>query len=407
MIPKIYGNRLNDTSSRYSYPSQNAIGRLYDVISCKVTQERNGVDELELEYPIDGRYYEELKPMSIIGVTVNGEDKGYVIYKITKRINKTVIINAFHSSYYFKYCVFNPPTQSWEFSKPTSFTNMVQLIFNKFQSKDYEQYKFADWGLPRSHNPIDFTLSNGITTLSSKEIKMTDLATIDKPITAREAIGGMAGSVLDKRGGDFVTTKTGLKWVDHQGKDNGFEIRYGKNMTGITWYADYSDVYTACVPYYKSGDTLVTTECIGGGTSSTPGSAFLTTYETVDTVHKNDYPYVMVKPLDLSSEFDDEPTVDQLKTRALSYMNTNKVWEPAISIDIKFRDLSKTSDYKHIARAEQFGIGDDVKVINDELGIEVVARVESIEYDVINEQIDVATLGNKKVTYADVINKMR
>ena len=38
----------------------NGLGRLSDAISCTVTEERNGIYELALQYPITGRKYKEL-----------------------------------------------------------------------------------------------------------------------------------------------------------------------------------------------------------------------------------------------------------------------------------------------------------------------------------------------------------
>ena len=44
----------------------NGIGRLSDAISCTVTEERNGLYELEMEYPIDGQHYSDIAIRSII-----------------------------------------------------------------------------------------------------------------------------------------------------------------------------------------------------------------------------------------------------------------------------------------------------------------------------------------------------
>ena len=44
----------------------NGIGRLSDAISCTVTEERNGIYELELEYPIVGAHASELVNSAII-----------------------------------------------------------------------------------------------------------------------------------------------------------------------------------------------------------------------------------------------------------------------------------------------------------------------------------------------------
>ena len=44
----------------------NGIGVLSDVISAKVTEERNGIFELEFTYPITGLHYGDIIPRNIV-----------------------------------------------------------------------------------------------------------------------------------------------------------------------------------------------------------------------------------------------------------------------------------------------------------------------------------------------------
>lgn len=48
--------------------NNNGIGALSDAISCNITEERNGIYELEMQYPISGLHYSEIKNRSIIFV---------------------------------------------------------------------------------------------------------------------------------------------------------------------------------------------------------------------------------------------------------------------------------------------------------------------------------------------------
>ena len=59
MIPILYGaDEQNFTS--------NGLGRLADAISCKATEERNGIYEVEMEYPVGGRHFGQLLLSNII-----------------------------------------------------------------------------------------------------------------------------------------------------------------------------------------------------------------------------------------------------------------------------------------------------------------------------------------------------
>ena len=94
MIPILYSETEREFKT-------NGIGRLVDAISCTVTEARNGVYELEMEYPETGKLFKELKHSRIIGV-IPSEDasiQGFRIYKISKPISGTVTVSAEHISY--------------------------------------------------------------------------------------------------------------------------------------------------------------------------------------------------------------------------------------------------------------------------------------------------------------------
>ena len=52
----------------------NGLGALSDAIFCEVTEERNGAFELEMEYPITGIHYEEIKSRCIVTAKPNPYD---------------------------------------------------------------------------------------------------------------------------------------------------------------------------------------------------------------------------------------------------------------------------------------------------------------------------------------------
>ena len=80
------------------YPSvetdfeNNGLGALSDAISCEVTEERNGAFELQMEYPITGIHYQDIKPRRIITAKPNpyGDIQPFRIYRITRPMNGKV-----------------------------------------------------------------------------------------------------------------------------------------------------------------------------------------------------------------------------------------------------------------------------------------------------------------------------
>lgn len=76
-------------------------GFLQEAISCSVTEERNGIYELTMEYPVTGQMFSEIAVDRLLKAKPNdtADLQLFKIYEITKPINGIVTINAEHISY--------------------------------------------------------------------------------------------------------------------------------------------------------------------------------------------------------------------------------------------------------------------------------------------------------------------
>ena len=76
-------------------------GFLPDALTCIVTEERNGVYELSLTYPVTGQMFSELAVDRFLKAKPNdtSELQLFKIYEITKPLNGIVTVNAEHISY--------------------------------------------------------------------------------------------------------------------------------------------------------------------------------------------------------------------------------------------------------------------------------------------------------------------
>lgn len=94
MIPVLYP--ANSTSF-----TTFGLGTLTDTISCEVTEERNGVFECILKYPITGQHYKLIAKERIIKAKPNdtGEPQAFRIYRMTKPLNGVVTVYGQHISY--------------------------------------------------------------------------------------------------------------------------------------------------------------------------------------------------------------------------------------------------------------------------------------------------------------------
>ena len=360
----------------------NGVGRLSDCISCTVTEERNGIYECEFTYPITGEHYSEIKEGMVIGVThdESGDIQPFDIYAHQAPIDGVVTFNAHHVSYRLSNVVVMPFTAS----TPTA-------AFAGIESNSANNNPFTFW--------TDKT--------GSGEFK------VEKPDYVRAVLGGQQGSVLDAfGGGDYEWDRFTVKLYAHRGSNTQVQIRYGKNLSDITEKTDTSDTYNAIVPFWLSSDgTLVTL------TEQVLIYSGATLYETNLTNHNQviirdhlgnpitvTYQQINAVPLDMSSDFQEQPTENELRTAAISKFNASQAWLPQQNIDVDFVQLWQTEEYKNFAPLQRVKLCDTVSVFYDALGVNAVdMRVVKTVWNVLLDRYDSLELGQISSTLAQTI----
>ena len=218
MIPILY---KSDTTNFATY----GIGTLTDTISCEVTEERNGVYECVLKYPVTGVHFGEIKKERLIKAKPNDTSKpqAFRIYRITTPLNGIVTIYAQHISY----DLIGIPVPMC-----STAPMMPQLLVDQL---------FASALVP--HN---FTFKT--------EYKLPQRCEIAKPKNLRAVLGGSGGSVLDIWGGEFEWDNFDIIHRKERGANNGVVIEYGKNLTKLEQDSDISEIYTDLLPFAVSTD---------------------------------------------------------------------------------------------------------------------------------------------------------
>lgn len=169
--------------------------------------------------------------------------------------------------------------------------------------------------------------------------------------------------------------------------DRGVTIRYGKNLTNLQQDENISNVATGVYPYWKkSGDDAVLVE-LPEKIVNAPGS----------------YDFVRIIPLDLTSEFDEQPTADQLRDRAEEYVEENNIGIPVVSLTVSFQPLDQTEEYKDIAMLERVNLCDTVTVQYSELGVSAKAECVKTVYDALKGRYTSIELGDARANIADTI----
>lgn len=350
MIPILYDR--NETAF-----SSMGLGSLADAVRCVVTEERNGLYELELDYPVTGPLYGELAEGRII--TARHDDAGdlqpFRIYAHTAPMDGIVTFRARHLAYDLGGIVLKPFT-----------AGSLTEAFQKLQSQTV------------STNPFTFWTDKSVT---------ADY-TIAAPVSVWEMLGGREGSILDVYGtGEYEFDGWTVKLHLHRGSDKGVTIRRGKNLTDIEQELDTSGTYNAVVPYWYDEDA---------GTLAMLPEYYVARTGATDLIYF---------ALDLSDDFDEAPTEAQLRSAAESYLTSREPWTPDENVKISFVALWQTQEYERVAVLERVGLCDTVTVFDEILGVSVKTKVVKVVYDALLERYEEMELGTPKTSFAQLLTE--
>lgn len=373
MIPILYDADTQNFTA-------NGLGRLSDAISCTILEERNGLYELEMQYPITGIHYDLIDQGKILYVSHDeqGDRQPFIIYRISRPINGIVVINAHHVCYELTNVIISPFTAS-----------SVTDAFNSFTTHSL------------TNNPFTFWTDKA----SSGSFKVV------APSSCKGLLGGQEGSILDSfGGGEYKWDGYTVRLYANRGTDSGVTIRYGKNLTNVDDTVDTLDLYNGVIPFWydEETETLVQGSLILGD-GGIARSAVWTDQNNVVINDENgnefEFSYYATKvlPMDLSDEWDEAPTVAQLQSRAQTILNNNRPWLPNENIKVDFVSLWQTTEYANVAPLERVQLCDTVTVYYPELKVNVKAKVIKVVWNALLDRYDSIELGNARSSFADVL----
>jgi hypothetical protein len=189
-------------------------------------------------------------------------------------------------------------------------------------------------------------------------------------------------------GGEYEFDNYTVKLHNYRGTNRGVSIRYGKNLADIKQDQNCSSVATGIYPYWAGvvdeSDVLVE---LPEKIVNAPGT----------------YNFVKIRTLDLSTEFETQPTVEQLRSRTQNYIQANNIGVPVVSWSVSFAQLEQSEEYKHLALFERVSLFDTVNVEFPALGVSATAKAVKMVYDVLADRVKSVTLGSVRANIADTI----
>lgn len=347
MIPILY--EANETAF-----VSNGICRLQDCISCKTTEERNGIYEVEFEYPVDGMNFDKIQLGRIIAVTHDdaGDVQPFDIVSCSRPINGVVTFRGVHISYRLN-----------KIATTLRLSGRLDGIMSMLTSQNWGFGFLTD--IPSSGNAV--VVESGY------------------PVQVRRYLGGMEGSILDNYGGEYEFDRFNVILHLARGEKKDFAIRYGLNLIDYEEDIDYGDTYTKCMPYWLGSDGTV---------------------KTAGIVDSGAVPYNGIEnypPLDLTDRFKDKPTTAQLKSAALSYMAANKTYLPEQNIKVDFIRLQDTEEYKDFASLLTCKLCDTIAVIFPWYNVQADFKIVKVTWDVLADRYESMELGDLQTSLAQAL----
>ena len=333
----------------------NGLARLRDCIEAIVVEERNGVYELDFQYPVDGANYDLIQVGRIVGVThdESGDIQPFDIVSYTKPIDGVVTFHCTHISYRQSYITIkgsNINSLSDAFTQITTYAKPA-TPFTYWTDKLSTGYVGAFDGIPK---------------------------------TVRSVLGGTEGSLLDAYGGEYEWDKWTVKLWSARGQYRDFSIRYGVNMLDYNEEYDTADCYSSVRPYWTDGTSTVVGDKQDSGSLPPSGRD-------------------QCIPLDVSEKFETQPTKAQVEAMGMSIMLQGKSSFPSQTIDISFvrlQDLGEYADYQNLLQCR---LCDTINVIFPDFNSSGTFKIVQTEWNVLTNKYESMQLGTLATTLAEAL----
>ena len=194
--------------------------------------------------------------------------------------------------------------------------------------------------------------------------------------------------IIEKYGGELQRDWFDVFIVDRIGSDTNIEIRQGKNLTGIKYDVDMTDVTTRIMPtgQDKDGKVLYLPEIY------------------VDSPFVESYPSPKWMHLDVSGAKEvTKGKSSEKKSKSQCYTEMRQAAQdefdkgcdlPTVTLTVEFIDVTETEEYKQYTFLQSIFLGDAVRVVARGIGVSVAMRMTEYSYDCLTRKYTKMTLGS-------------
>ena len=207
-----------------------------------------------------------------------------------------------------------------------------------------------------------------------------------------EAMLGEDG-LASKYGAELARDWYDVFLVKRVGNDTDVAIREKKNLTGISYDVDETDVVTRIMPTGEDAD----------------GNILYLPELYIDSPNLNAYthPKWIHLPVSEAKEVTDG---DEPKSKTQCYAEMRKAAQaefdagcdlPTVTLKVDFINCSDAEEYKQYAALTDIFLGDSVRVVARRIGVEVSMRMTQYTYDCLTKKYTSVTLGTAADTLED------
>ena len=343
--------------------NNNGLGALTEAMFSQVTEERNGIFELSVVYPMSGRLYDRIAEHMLLKVKPNKVDDPHVfrIYSLQiDSVAQTVSIDA-----------------------STKSNELVNNLVKDLAIEDTTPQVALDLMKQFLVLPTDYDFISDITSRNSTHW------TNRNPLNC---IAGEEGSLVDVFGGEIKRGNRTIWLYANRGVDNPNIIRHGKNLQGFTVEYSTKGVTTAILPYFNEKiEESSETQMVYG--------------DIVYSQYANNYPFLYLVAMDYSSE-EEVTDLATLNIKASQYFTEhNGIDKPSMSATVDMQDLSDSSEYKRFKSLENIQLCDTVTVYSKKHKVNLTAKVTKIIFDTLLEKNISLELGSIRTSLTDSIKQ--
>ncbi len=338
--------------------NNNGIGALKDVIKCEVTEALNGEFTIDFEYPKKSKYSNDIDNDMIIKIDTGSTERQLFRIKDYNENLSTITAKPQHISY-----------------------DLIDNSLDDVFPQNLDGMAALQWILSHTQYKHKFTaFSNIAKKASARYVRKNPVEAI---------LGDLDNSFVNVWGGEIERDNFVIRMLQQRGQDTGYKIKYKKNITGLQFNKDDSEVITRLRPMGYDG--LMLPE------------------KYIDSPLINNYPHpkigeIVYSDIKLKQNQEDEEgyntleeCYEELRNRAKIEFEENNIDKPKINVKVNFVDLSKTTMYEKYQFLSKIKLGDTVIVVLD--SFEVKLRVIKTIYDSLLGRFTNLEIGEFKANY--------